>query len=279
MKLYTANIRDSKKYTSFFCTLLTPLLFFSMGISQPASAQQPDSPVPVASSPLSTEQIVDNLVGMNLERAQALHTYHATRIYRVKYSGFLGSRAAEMVVDVKYQSPGMKEFTIQSATGSKLILDKVFKRLLKAEKSALNMDVQKRTALNEDNYDFALIGYERLSSGPAYVLRARPKRNDNFLYSGRIWVDAGDFAVVRIEAEPAKSPSFWTKDSEIEQVYMKMGDFWLPKRNQSVTEIRFGGRAELTIQYKDYQITSASPVSNVGRMQPSQSAEVLRAQR
>jgi hypothetical protein len=45
----------------------------------------------------------------------------------VEYRGFPGTRSAEMVVDVKYQSPGMKEFTIQSATGSKMIIEKVFK--------------------------------------------------------------------------------------------------------------------------------------------------------
>jgi hypothetical protein len=45
--------------------------------------------------------------------------------------------------------------------------------------------------------------------------------------------------------------------------YMKVSDFWLPARNYSVTAIRFGGRAELTIQYKNYQITSADPVGNL----------------
>ena len=67
---------------------------------------------------------------MNLERAPALRAYQGTRIYRAEYRGFPGTRSAEMVVDVKYQSPATKEFTVQSATGSKLIIDKVFKKLL-----------------------------------------------------------------------------------------------------------------------------------------------------
>jgi hypothetical protein len=75
-----------------------------------------------------------------------------------------------------------------------------------------------------------------------------------------------DFAVTRLEAEPAKNPSFWTKNSEIEEAYTKVSDFWLPERNHSVTAIRFGGRAELTIQYKNYQITSADPVSDLPRL-------------
>jgi hypothetical protein len=95
------------------------------------------------------------------------------------------------------------------------------------------------------------------------VLKVEPRAKDKFLYYGRIWVDAEDFAVVRLEAEPAKNPSFWTRKTEIEQVYIKIGDFWLPSHNHSVTAIRLGGSAELTIDYKDYEITGASEVSSL----------------
>jgi hypothetical protein len=44
---------------------------------------------------------------------------------------------------------------------------------------------------------------------------------------------------------------------------MQVGDFWLPARNHSVTNTRFGGRAVLTIQYQNYEITSAAPISNM----------------
>ena len=83
--------------------LLILLLFLCIGPQQSASAQQPGMSVPVANAPLSIDQVVENLVRMNLERAQALHAYHGTRIYRVEYRGFPGTRNAEMVVDVKYQ--------------------------------------------------------------------------------------------------------------------------------------------------------------------------------
>ena len=210
---------------------------------------------------------------MNLERAQALHAYQGTRIYRVEYRGFPGTRSAEMVVDVKYQSPGTKEFTIQSATGSKMSIEKVFKKLLEAEKEASAAEVQRRTALNSDNYDFTLVGFESTPFGSMYVLIVEPKTKDKFLYRGRIWVvDAEDFAVGRLEAEPAKNPSFWTKSNEIEQVYMKVNDFWLPARNHSITAIRLGGNAELTIQYKSYQITGADPVRNLPMLESTRLA-------
>ncbi len=161
-------------------------------------------------------------------------------------------------MDVKYQAPATKEFIIQSETGSKLIIDRVFKKLLQSEKEALEAENLRRTALNQENYVFTLLGYEITSAGSMYVLSVEPRRKEKFLYSGRIWVDGEDFAVVRIEAEPAKNPSFWTRNTKIEHRYVKVNDFWLPARNHSLTSVRLGGRADLTIDYQDYQVTPAS---------------------
>jgi hypothetical protein len=279
MKLCEIDIRvcSSIQAQLPFSSVLLILLFpFCTGLQQPASAQQPSASVPVANAPLNVEQVVANLVGMNLERAEALHAYRGTRIYRAEYRGFPATRSAEMVVDVKYQSPGTKEFTIQSATGSKTIIDKVFKKLLQAEKETVTPEAQRRIALNGDNYDFTLAGRETTPFGSMYVLFVEPKTKDKFLYRGRIWVDAEDFAVTRLEAEPAKNPSFWTKNSEVEQIYMKVSDFWLPARNHSITVIRLGGRAELTIQYNNYQITRADPVDKLPALVATGSADTGR---
>jgi len=70
-----------------------------------------------------------------------------------------------------------------------------------------------------------------------------------------------------MEVSPAKSPSFWTKETKIEQVYAKVGDFWLPAINRSGSEIRLGGHANFTIDYRDYKITAAAPVSSTREAQ------------
>jgi hypothetical protein len=209
---------------------------------------------------LSAEEIVTNLVRRNLERAQALGAYQGTRIYRLEYHGFPSSRSAEMTVDVKYRSPGTKEFSIRVQKGSQLLIDRVFQRLLQSEKEALTENNQNRVALNNDNYRFTLVGYESAPAGSSYILSVEPLTNNKLLYRGRIWVDAEDFAVVRIEAAPAKNPSFWTKETRIEQVYAKVGDFWLPVSNRSTSAIRLGGHAYFTIDYQNYQITAATAV-------------------
>jgi hypothetical protein len=156
-----------------------------------------------------------------------------------------------------------------------LIINKVFKKLLQAEEDALSADAQRRTALNSENYDFTMAGYESTSSRSMYVLIVEPKTKDKFLFRGRVWVDADDFAVVRLEAEPAKSPSFWTKSSQIEQFYIKVSDFWLPERNHSISSIRLGGRAELTIEYQKYRITASDPVGSVAAREIARSPSSL----
>jgi hypothetical protein len=241
---------------------------------QPAGAQHASNPAEADSAPLTAEQVVNNLVRRNRERQEALQEYQGTRTYRVIYKGFTGSRSAEMIVNMNYQVPEGKVFTVQSATGSKLIIDRVFKKLLEAEKEAQGTEAQRRTALNSDNYGFKLIGYEKGSSGLMYVLDVEPLRKDKFLYRGRVWVNAEEFAVVRLQAEPAKNPSFWTKKSKIVQVYGKVNDFWLPTYNQSVSDIRLGGHAELTIEYQRYEVRGDS-VESLTTTRSGRSASLL----
>jgi hypothetical protein len=211
------------------------------------------------SAPLSVNQVVDNLVRRNQDRAQALQHSEATRIYHLSYRGFAGDRDAEKTVVANYQSPTTKDFKIVSQSGSKLIVDRVFKKLLEGEQEAAQPEMSVRTQLNRENYDFELAGYEPSETGGQYVLNVNPKSKSKYVYRGKIWVDGKDFAVARIEAEPAQNPSFWTKKNEIHHEYQKVQDFWLPVRNESVSYVRLGGRATLTIEYKNYRVTGSTP--------------------
>ncbi len=248
------------------------VLSLCVAMPQTAAAQQEGS-ISTKNGPLTTAQVVENLVAMNLRRSHALHSYRGSRTYRVEYQGFPRTAKAEMVVDVLYRAPGTKEFTIRSSAGSQLIINRVFKKLLQAEVDALSATAQQHTALTCDNYDFTMAGYESTASRSMYVLSVEPKTKSMFLFRGRVWVDAIDFAVVRVEAEPAKSPSFWTKSSQIEQLYQKVNDFWLPQRNHSVSSIRIGGHADLTIDYQSYEITASDPVSCMMQDQLARSAD------
>ena len=239
-----------------YLALLSVPLLMQIGAWQRAMAQSSIVPAIDPRSALTPEQVVSNLIQRNLARTKGLSAYQGTRTYHLEYQGFPGSRSANMAVDVKYESPGTKEFTIRSETGSKLLIERVLKKLLQSEKEALTDENVSRTALNRDNYKFAQVGYETTPTGALYVLSVEPRTKNKFLYRGRIWVDADDFAVVRLQGEPVKNPSFWTKDTKIEATYVKVSDFWFPASNRSTSSIRLGRRAYLTIDYKDYRATA-----------------------
>src|SRR5882672_11603571 len=241
-------------------------ILMCVGLRQSALAQISHTPAIDPRTALTAEQVVDNLVLRNLERARSLGAYHATRVYRLEYRGFPSSRSAEMTVDVDYRSPATKEFSIRSETGSHFLIEKVFQKMLQSEKEALTEENQARVALNQDNYRFTLSGCESLPTGLSYILSVEPRTANKLLYRGRIWVDAEDFAVVRIEAAPAKNPSFWTKETKIEQAYAKVGNFWLPVSNRSTSTIRLGGHAYFTIDYRDYKITAEAPSSTSSKV-------------
>src|ERR1700692_2750424 len=213
---------------------------------------------------MPVEQIARRLEEKNAQRAAALNQFSSTRIYHMQYRGFPSDREAEMVVNVTYQAPNSKQFHVVSQTGSKFVIDRVFKKLLEGEQEAANDENRKHTALNRENYDFTFAGYENGPDGPEYVLNLLPKTRNKFLYRGKIWVDAKDFAVVRIEGEPARNPSFWIKKTEVKHRYAKVSDFWLPAENHTESVIRLGGQANLWIEYKDYKITKAAPLYGLG---------------
>ena len=227
-----------------------------------SSAFAADPPIKPLNKLLTADEVTMRMVRMNTQRSRSLQAYESTRVYSLQYHGFPGSRSAEMVVLVKYTAPATKDFTIQSSSGSKLVIDRVFKKLMESEKEALDSDNQARTALTPANYLFTMLDYVEGSrtERPMYVLAVEPKTPSKFLYRGKIWVDAEDFAVARIQAEPAKNPSFWTKNTTIDHHYFKVNDYWFPVSNHSVSEVRLGGHADLKIEYKDYQVTSSRPV-------------------
>jgi hypothetical protein len=94
-------------------TILTLMAFAALITASELSARDSETP-PSATArlPLSTDQVVDNLVRRNQERAQTLLHSEATRVYRVVYKGLPSDRVAEMTVQATYERPSSKEFTI-----------------------------------------------------------------------------------------------------------------------------------------------------------------------
>ena len=210
-------------------------------------------------SPPTTSQVVNRMVEMNDRRAEALRGYTSLRTYHLELHGVLKLHA-DMEVKMTYRYPGDKDFTIVSQSGSAYIRNHVLKRLIEAENESSHQNETRRVAITPENYDFELVGYELDGRDGYYILQVTPKAKRKYLFKGRIWVGDRDYAIVRIDGQPAKPPSWWTPKVHFVAQYKRVGDFWLPASNKSVTSVRVFGRSLLTIQYKDYDVTSASNV-------------------
>jgi len=204
-----------------------------------------------ASGPLpSADAVVTKMMQFDAQRQSELTGYAATR----RYVAVNKTRRAEMVVHVECASDGAKQFTILSEEGSGSIRKHVFQKLLNEESEASRRGTRKGTRLIPANYDFQIVGHETLETGPAYVLEVSPKTPNKYLIRGKIWVDANDYSIVRIEGQPARNPSFWVHDVHFVHTYQKVGQFWFAASTDTTSQIRIFGDSELTIDTADYKL-------------------------
>jgi hypothetical protein len=201
---------------------------------------------------LSAEEIFARLEKQNLIRAEKLHSYSAVR----RYSVFERNKPsdAEMTVTMEFESPSTKTFRVISKKGLGWVHGIVFRRLMRTEQETASGEAKLRSAITSSNYDVELGGETPCFNRSCYVLRLHPKRRDKFLVEGEMWVDKEDFAVVRLEGEPSKSFSFWVTRAHLIRDYQKLGDFWLPLRDETQVHVRIAGDYFFRIEHTNYHL-------------------------
>jgi hypothetical protein len=207
---------------------------------------------------LSADEVMAKVFARDSMRESMGGGYSGKREYVLENHHF--NKRAEIQVSVLCDVDGTKRFDVLSEDGWKSANKHVLLKMLESESETSLPNTRPKTRLVPGNYEFQLIGTEYLQGRPAYVIDAIPERSDKYLFRGRVWVDAEDFAVARIEGEPAKNPSFWTRSVHFVQQYHKSGAFWFPSSTTSVTEARIVGTTDVSIRYFDY-----SPLSNFAR--------------
>jgi hypothetical protein len=230
--------------------IFAALVFFAAPVAKARSGD------PAPPTKLSLAQIVAGMQARSQSQNRNLKQYHALRTYRVEYHG-LGKLSARMQVEVTYDAANGKSFHIVSQSGNLLLRDAVLKRAVDSEEEASKE--KGATDLSPANYSFRLLGTDRVNGRPAYILGVEPLKPEKFLYRGSVWVDAANFGVVKIQAAPAKNPSFWISKTTIWVTDELTDGFWLPEQTRSQTAVRMGGTAMLTIDYGRYQIDQPAP--------------------
>ena len=211
---------------------------------------------PVAFTP-TADEVVRRLVEMDKRRASALAHYVSERRYFAENRKF--AKHAEVDVQESYVPPDQKELKIVSESGSTVIRRRVIDKLIEAELDAIRDDNRDQTHITPENYTFHLSGTEKSDGYSCFILDVIPRSAKKYLMRGQIWVDKNDFAIVRMEGSPAKTPSIWTRRVRFVRRYEKHGEFWLPASLESESEIFIAGKSTLKIEYSDYRIEPREP--------------------
>ncbi len=201
---------------------------------------------------MDVKTVVARMEERNREREAMLHNYAVEREYKVENPRFhkQGTVHATMI----YVAPHQKVFDIHSSSGTGFICKGVINRIMKAEIDNAKPELKPRSAITTENYEFEWLGEEVVNGRPQYVLRAKPKRKDIYLFDGKLWVEAEDFAVTRIEGHTAKNPSFWIRRVDFTHEYEKVGAFWLPARDHSVAQVFLFGPTTTDLRYTGYRV-------------------------
>jgi len=198
----------------------------------------------------SADAVVARMLVRDAQRQTLIEGYRGNRRYILENKRM--QKHAEMLVRVECDADGTKHFEVVDEQGWKAAHKHVLRKMLESEAEASRPQLRMKTRLSVENYDFHMVSSELVGGRMAYAIDIVPKRREERLFAGRIWIDAEDYALVRAEGKPAKNLSFWTRSVHFVHRYQKSGPFWFPVSTESVTEVRLFGSTSVTIDYFDY---------------------------
>lgn len=138
-----------------------------------------------APSGLTGDDVIAQMLQRNFVRNQQLQQYSAVRTYEIR--NHEGKLAAQAVVRVEYRAPDKKTFNKTSEKGSGIVRRLVFDRLIQSESETSSGREHLNSAITTSNYMFTLAGEEGVGPYHYFVLEATPKRNEKYLFEGKIW--------------------------------------------------------------------------------------------
>jgi len=205
-----------------------------------------ESPVPTA------ESIIAHMMQARSDNRARLRPYSVTRDYQL-FGKETQKARSEVVARVTFDPPGIKQFVIQQASGMGLG-ERIVRQMLEHETEIGRNYLS--TDLAPTNYDFRYLREEELSGRRCYVLEIIPRRKDKNLLRGQIWLDATTYLLRRTEGEPARSPSWWLKDTRVALIYGDVGGMWLQTSSESSADVRFLGRHTMLSHDVDYTLST-----------------------
>ena len=194
--------------------------------------------------------IIQRLTQAQQENHYRAKAYSLTREYKL-FAEDATTPHSEIVATINFLPPNAKSYDIDQSTGG--MGERVVRHILDHE-----VDVardSKDTMVNAQNYDFELAGEDVIDARPCYKLHIVPRHQRKELLKATMWVDKDSYHIVRMEGEPAKSPSFWVKDVHLILNFNEVAGMWMQTETHAIARLRFGGEYKLTSQDLNYDVT------------------------
>jgi hypothetical protein len=231
------------------------LLFFYLAVVATCASAQTGSTAP------TVESIVAHIAQARIGNRTHFRRYTVTRDYEL-FGEDRTKTKSQVIADVTFVPPDLKQFVIENASGSGL--GETVVRLMLENETAIAKD-NRSSDISPDNYAFRFIREDDVDGQNCYVLALLPKRKDKNLVSGNVWVDAQTYLFRRIDGSLAKTPSWWLREVRIKIVYGDVGGMWLPTASESMGQVRIFGPHSIVTRDVKYDVgepvAAGSPVA------------------
>ena len=148
--------------------------------------------------------------------------------------------------------------------GDGTVKNQVIARYLTAEAEAQKSQ-SPSLAVTPENYKFKYKGIDRSTGREVHVFEVKPRQKREGLFKGEVWIDANTFLKVQESGYLVKNPSIFLKKVAFIRKYDIRDGISVPRQVQSVADVRFVGKAELTIDFSNFAIdaTKLGPAAEV----------------
>lgn len=234
------------KWTASTAAIMAVMLVLQV---QAASAQQGPQNA-ISQTDLAT--LIEHIKDAQLANRLQGKPYSVVREYKVFDAGAQHPRT-QVLATVNFLPPDQKSYEIDRTTGG--MGGNVIRHILDHEVDAARDP--RDMIVSGENYRFEYVGEDLLDGQPCYKLRTYPKHDRKELLKGTLWVDKATYRILRMEGEPAKSPSFWVKDVHIVLEFRDVAGMWLQNATHATARIRFGGEYHIVSQDLNYDVGNA----------------------
>lgn len=188
-------------------------------------------------------------------------------------------KGASMDVEIHGALPGLKKSGVLKALrrisslgrityqvlgfeGDHTVQKEVIARYIEAE-----IDVQRgqsaTMAVTPDNYKFHYKSLGHLDGRSAYVFEVTPRKKRDGLFRGEVWIDTETYLKVQETGYLVKNRSVFLKRVEFTRQYEIRDGMSVPRRIESVADVRLVGKAELTIDYSNFSVGDADAEDDI----------------